>query len=93
MNRGAEKTVVIIARRDPVEAMRVAAGITVFGHHVSLVFAHGLLESSPEIMEGAELIELADVAPFSLFDDPEIPDLSAHLFAGLLEKSDAVINV
>ncbi len=67
--------------------------LSVFGHHVSLVFDHGLLELSPEIMEGAELIELADVASFSLFDDPEIPDLPVHLFAGLLEKSDAVINV
>ncbi len=93
MSRGTEKTVVVIARRDPVEAMRVAAGITVFGHHVSLVFAHGLLELSPEVVEGAELLELAEVAPFSLFDDPEVPDLPAHSFAGLLEKSDAVINV
>ena len=93
MNRGVEKTVVVIARRDPIEAMRVAAGITVFGHHVSLVFAHGLLELSPETMEGAELIELADVAPFSLFDDPEIPNLPAHSFASLLGKSDAIINV
>ena len=93
MKRGTEKTVVVIARRDPVEAMRVAAGITVFGHHVSLVFAHGLLELSPEVRESAELIELADVTPFSLCNDPEIPDLPAHLFAGLLEKSDAVINV
>ena len=73
--------------------MRVAAGITVFGHNVSLVFAHGLLEVMPELAEMAESIELADVAPASLYDDPEVAQLSEADFFELIERSDHVINV
>ena len=48
VNGIAAKSVLVVARRDPLEAMRVAAGITVFGHDVALVFAHGRLEVVPK---------------------------------------------
>ena len=33
-----EKAILVLARRDHAEAMRVAAGLTIFGHRVGLVF-------------------------------------------------------
>ena len=93
MNGIAAKSVLVIARRDPLEAMRVAAGITVFGHEVALVFAHGRLEVVPEMEQLAELIELAEISPKSLVDDPEVPGISDREFHRLVEESEFVINV
>lgn len=87
------KSVLVLARRDPLEAMRVAAGITIFGHRVSLIFAHGVLAITPEIEQSAELVELADIEPRSLHDDPEVPGVSRHEFDRLIEEADVVINV
>ncbi|MGI9304472.1 MAG: hypothetical protein ACR2RB_17465 [Gammaproteobacteria bacterium] len=87
------KSVLVLARRDFLEAMRVAAGITVFGHHVALVFAQGVLEVNSEMEEFAELLELADIEPRSLYDDPEVPGISERDFTRLVEQSDFVINV
>ena len=44
----------MLARKDPAEAMRVAAGITVLGHQVSLIFAHGVLLIDEKIEEFAD---------------------------------------
>ena len=93
MNAGATKSVLVLARRDPLEAMRVAAGVTIFGHRVSLVFAHGVLEATPDVERSAELVELADIEPRSLHDDPEVPRISEREFDRLIEASDVVINV
>ena len=93
MNGVAAKSVLVVARRDPLEAMRVAAGITVFGHEVALVFAHGRLEVVPEMEPFAELIELAEISPKSLHDDPEVPGISEREFHRLVEASEFVINV
>ena len=93
MSGVAAKSVLVIARRDPLEAMRVAAGITVFGHEVALVFAHGRLEVVPEMEQFAELIELAEISPKSLYDDPEVPGISDREFHRLVEESEFVINV
>ena len=93
MNGIAAKSVLVIARRDPLEAMRVAAGITVFGHDVALVFAHGPLEIVHEMEEFAELIELAEIVPKSLHDDPEVPRITGDDLCRLLERAEFVINV
>ena len=87
------KSVLVVARRDPLEAMRVAAGITVFGHRAELVFAHGPLEVVPAMEELAELLDLADVSPRSLHDDDEVPGISDDAFHALVESADFVINV
>ena len=63
-----ERNILVIARSDPAEAMRVASGATIFGHRVSLVFGHGLLELTPKVIEYAELLDIADVEPLSLFE-------------------------
>lgn len=93
MNGTATRSILVIARRDPLEAMRVAAGITVFGHQVELVFAHGRLEIVPETEQFAELIELAEISPKSLHEDPEVPGISNDDFHQLVEDAEFVINV
>jgi len=87
------KSVLVVARRDPLEAMRVAAGITVFGHQAELVFAHGPLEVVPAMEELAELLDLAGISPRSLHDDEEVPGISDGDFHALVEAMDFVINV
>ena len=93
MTGTATKSILVLARRDPLEAMRTAAGITIFGHRVELVFAHGPLQVAPGMEELAELVELADISPRSLYDDPEVPRISDHEFDRLVEAAQFVINV
>ena len=76
MSDSTEKRVLVIARRDPLEAIRVAAGVTVYGHTVSLVFAHGVIELNEAMEAQAELLELAEIEPLSLFDDPEVDKIA-----------------
>jgi len=90
---GAQKNVVVMARLDPVEAMRVASGVTIFGHKVSLIFAHGILEVTPEVEEQAEMMDLAEVKPYSLFDDNEVSHLDTQQLLTLLQSTEVVINV
>ena len=93
MNATAVRSVLVVARRDPLEAMRVAAGITVFGHRAELVFAHGPLEVVPAMEDLAELLDLADISPRSLHDDEEVPGISDDDFHALVGSVDFVINV
>lgn len=93
MSTASARSVLVVARRDPLEAMRVAAGITVFGHHAELVFAHGPLEVVPAMEELAELLDLAEISPRSLHDDDEVPGISDDDFHALVESVDFVINV
>lgn len=55
------KSILILARRNPKEAMRVAAGMTIFGHSVKLVFMARPLTVAEKNCDEAELLELADV--------------------------------
>ena len=93
MSAASARSVLVVARRDPLEAMRVAAGITVFGHHAELVFAHGPLEVVPAMEELAELLDLADISPKSLHAGDEVPGISDDDFHALVESVDFVINV
>jgi len=54
------KKILVMARDDAEEAMRVAAGLTIFGHEVRFLFADEF-EVTPRFEENAELLELADV--------------------------------
>ena len=54
------KNLLVLGRRNHTEAMRVAAGLTIFGHAVRLVFMTGEVEETPENVAHAELLELSD---------------------------------
>ncbi len=92
---GSEKSILVLARRDHGEGMRVAAGLTIFGHRVRLVFMNGPVAETEANAELAELLELSDVAPEST--SPEmagaLPVLDAAALAAAIAGSDHVVNV
>ena len=55
------REILLLGRRDHAEAMRVAAGLTIFGHRVRLVFMAAPVADTPENAAQFELLELADI--------------------------------
>lgn len=90
-----EKKILVLARRDHTEAMRVAAGLTIFGHAVRLVFMAKPVAETEENAKQAELLELSDIAPettvTAMADD--LPFLDAPALGAAIVASDRVINV
>lgn len=90
-----EKNLLVLARRDHTEAMRVAAGLTIFGHRVSLVFMTGPVAETPGNAANAELLELAGIEPqttvAAMADD--LPLLDAAGLADAITAADAVLSL
>ena len=51
-----EKNLLVLARLDHAEAMRVAAGLTIFGHLFSLVFITVPFKKTPENSANPDLL-------------------------------------
>jgi hypothetical protein len=90
-----EKSILVLARRDHTEAMRVAAGLTIFGHKVRLVFMNKPVAETEENAKQAELLELSDIAPETTVPAMagELPFLDAQALGAAIVESDRVINV
>ncbi len=90
-----ERHVLVLARRDHAEAMRVAAGMTIFGHRVSLVFMTGPVVDTPENAAGAELLELSGIEPCTTVAamEGELPLLDAAGLAGAIAAADGVLSL
>lgn len=90
-----EKNILVLARRDHTEAMRVAAGLTIFGHNVDLVFMDRPVEESAENAANAELLEMCDIAPqttvAALADDLRLLDPTA--LAAAIGGADIVLSL
>lgn len=90
-----EKNILVLARRDHAEAMRVAAGLTIFGHRVGLVFMTGPVAETEENAANAELLELTGIEPqtsvAAMADD--LPLLDAPALAGALADADIVLSL
>jgi hypothetical protein len=93
MTGNAHKKILVLARQDHTEAMRVAAGLTIFGHSVNLIFTHSPVEESPENIVQAELLELAGIDPYSLVNDHNINKMDDASFVQMILHSDHVINL
>ncbi len=88
------KQLLVLGRRNHAEAMRVAAGLTIFGHRVRLVFMTGPVADTAENAEQAELLELSDIVPEStVAEDTELDRVSPSELAVAMADADAVINV
>lgn len=89
------RKVLVLARRDHTEAMRVAAGITIAGHEVRLVFMTGPVAETAENAAQAENLELAEVEASTtvaaMADD--LPLLDAAALAAALAESDHVVSL
>jgi len=62
------KNILVLARDDVEEAMRVAAGLTIFGHQVECVVVAEDTTIQPD-NEQLELLELAEIVPSRLERD------------------------
>ena len=86
-----EKNILVLSRRDPLEAMRVA----IFGHAVRLIFMGDPLTEEVMQSENAELLELAGIEPETTTAD--MAELLDHLdptaLAAAISQSDGVINI
>jgi len=90
-----EKTLLVLARHNHAEAMRVAAGLTIFGHQVGLVFMTGPVADTPENAANVELLELSGIAPQTTVTEMagELPMLDAAALARAMEQADIVLSV
>jgi hypothetical protein len=91
----AKKRVLVLARREHAEAMRVAAGLTILGHAVRIVFMDRPVAESPENASGAELLELSGVEAKTTVAEmaAELPYLDAAALGAALGDADAVLSV
>ncbi len=80
------KHILVIARHNPVEALRVAAGLTLLNDKVK-VDVLGQLADSPEIAEQKEVLEFAEV-PCEVLG--EIESGSAERLANDILSADVV---
>ncbi len=86
------KSILILGRRDPTEAMRVAAGLTIFNHTLNVVFLVPVPDS-PENTEMAELLEFSDVEAKTTVPDQSLPHIGTDALAAAVLSADEVINI
>ena len=86
------KSIPMLGRRDPTETMRVAAGLTIFGHTPSVVFLVPLPDT-PENAEMAELLEFSDIESKTTVPDQLLPYIGADALAAAILAADEVINI
>ena len=87
------KQLVVLARRDHTEAMRVAAGLTISGHGVRLIFMQGPVAETEENAEQAETLELCDIEPETTVIGEDLPYLDSAALAQVLLQADGVVNL
>ena len=90
-----EKKILVLARRDHAEAMRVAAGLTIFGHAVGLVFMSGPVAESDENAANAELLELTGIEPQTTVAEmaADLPPLDPAALAAAMTGADIVLSL
>ena len=90
-----EKRLLVLARRDHAEAMRVAAGLTICGHAVSLVFMDRPVEENAANAATAELLGVAGIEPLTTVEAmaDDLPLLDANGLARMLAGADAVVSL
>lgn len=90
-----EKKLLVLARHSHAEAMRVAAGLTIFGHQVDLVFMTGPVADTPENAANAELLELTGIEPRTTVPEmaDDLPLLDDATLARAMIDADAVLSL
>ena len=90
-----QKKILVLARRDHLEAMRVAAGLTIFGHQLRLVFMSRPVSEEVAASEQAELLELSGIEPETTLQAMQglLPVLVPQELAQAMINADEVVNV
>lgn len=95
MSPNRERKLLVLARRDPTEAMRVAAGLTIFGHQVGLVFMTGPVAETPENAAQAELLEMTGITPQTTVAEmaDDLHFLDAAALASAVAAANAILSL
>lgn len=90
-----ERKILVLARRDHTEAMRVAAGLTIAGHEIRIVFMTTPVKETPENAEQAEILELSEIEPETTVKEMsgQAAFLDDSALGSAISESDIVINV
>jgi hypothetical protein len=88
-----KRQILVLAYRDHAEAMRVSAGLTIFGHSIELVFVDRVVEENDENIAQAELLELSGIEPVSLLEDPNLDHIDYTQLNGYLDRAEHVISL
>jgi len=90
-----QKRILVLARRDHLEAMRVAAGLTIFGHEVRLVFMSRPVTEEIGTSDQAELLELAGIEPETTVAEmgEVLPLLDSRQLAEAMTEAQQVVNL
>ena len=85
----------MLARRDPIEAMRVAAGLTIHDHQVRILFLCEADLETEEAREYLELLELSEIVPQSILSSMgnQMECLEELQGARMLEEADQLISL
>jgi hypothetical protein len=75
--------------------MRVAAGLTIYGHEVRIVFMSEAVAETEENAKQAELLELADIIPETTVPEmaEDLAFLDSAALAQVINESDQIINI
>lgn len=89
------KQILVLARAEHGEAMRVAAGLTIAGHTVHLVFMTGPVAETEENAALVELLELAEIEPQTTVQAMagELPLLDGAALGQAIGGADRVISL
>jgi len=87
------KKLLVLARRDHTEAMRVASGLTIAGHSVRLIFMSSTVAETAENAEQVETLELCEIEPETTQAGEELPLLDSAGLSLALLQADSVVNL
>jgi hypothetical protein len=89
------RKITVLGRDNHSEAMRVAAGLTIYGHEVRIVFMNEPVSETEENVKQAELLELADIIPETTVSEmvDDLPFLDSAALAQVINESDHIINI
>ena len=83
------KKILVVAKEDKVEALRMATGLTLLDDAVQIAVLGDLDETAVEVQMQLEALDFADVPVERLRDDTE----SFQTLAGMIINSDTVLIV
>lgn len=89
------KSVLVLGRRNHTEAMRVAAGLTIVGNDVRLIFMTGPVAQTPANAEQAELLDLSEIIPETTVQEmaDDLAFLDADALGQAIIDSDCVVSL
>ena len=90
---GNTKNILVLARRDHTEGMRVAAGLTIAGHRVRLVFMRAAPADTKENAEQADTLALCEIEPETTAAASALPRLDGPALARRMLAADCVVNI